>query len=372
MENLQSPLYDWHVHAGAKLADFGGWQMPIEYPKAITTHSGAEIPAGGVLAEHNAVRTSVGVFDVSHLGKIEVHGISALKFLNRIFTNDLNRIGHGQAQYNLLCDEDGGVIDDVIIYRYDDARFLIIPNAANCSTVYQVLEAANDCGLTITNAHLKYGVLAVQGQLSRKVLEAIGISVELDYMEFATVGEMIICRTGYSGEHGYELIPAWDKTETMWNALVDALSLEGGYVCGLGARDTLRTEMGYPLHGHELSLEISPLQANAGWAVALSKGHMHGFDALTREKQSGVARISRGLKSLDRGIPRAEMNVLDSDGNQVGVVTSGTFSPTLKVGIGLALLDPKIAIGQKLLIDVRGRMSEVEVTRPPFVPSHVR
>jgi len=372
---MESPLFEWHSRVGAKLADFGGWQMPIEYPKAI-----ASMTAGGVIAEHCAVRESVGIFDVSHLGKIEVSGVGSLLFLNRIFTNDLNRIGHGSAQYNLLCDETGGVIDDLIIYRYSDEKFLLVPNAANCARVFAVLEAANDLGLTIKNAHHDYGVLAVQGPRSKELLAAIGVSIELDYMAFSEVslpnheklGKVILCRTGYTGEFGYELLPAWDSTLPLWELLVAAVGDFDGRVCGLGARDTLRTEMGYPLHGHELSLHISPLQANAGWAVVLGKGEFHGHDAIATEKAYGVPRIMRGLLALDRGIPRGGMRVTDGTGAEVGEVTSGTFSPTLKTGIGLALLKPDIAVGVQLFIDVRGRPSLVQVVKPPFVPSHVR
>ena len=372
---MESPLFDWHSQVGAKLADFGGWQMPIEYPKAIGSSS-----PGGVIAEHTAVRESVGIFDVSHLGKIEVSGVGALLFLNRIFTNDLDRIGHGSAQYNLLCDESGGVIDDLIIYRYDEEKFFLVPNAANCAAVFAVLEAANDLGLTIKNAHHDFGVLAVQGPRSKELLALIGVVVELDYMAFTEVavpghdelGSVIICRTGYTGEFGYELIPAWSSTLALWELLVASLHQVEGRVCGLGSRDTLRTEMGYPLHGHELSLEITPLQANAGWAVALGKSHFHGHDALTTEKGTGVPRILRGLLAQDRGIPRGGMKVLDPHGDVVGEVTSGTFSPTLKVGIGLALLLPNIPLDTELAIDLRGRSSVVKVVRPPFVPSHVR
>jgi aminomethyltransferase len=372
---MESPLYEWHSQVGAKLADFGGWQMPIEYPKAIGTMS-----PGGVIAEHNAVREVVGIFDVSHLGKIEVSGIGSLIFLNRIFTNDLNRIGHGSAQYNLLCDETGGVIDDLIIYRYNEEKFFLVPNAANCASVFAVLEEANDMGLSIRNSHRDFGVLAVQGPKSKELIAKIGVEVDLDYMAFTEVtvpghmelGSVIICRTGYTGEFGYELIPTWSSTLPLWELLVAAVQGVGGRVCGLGARDTLRTEMGYPLHGHELTLQISPLQANAGWAVALGKVHFHGHDALATEKAHGVSRILRGLLSLDRGIPRGGMSVMDFTGAEVGVVTSGTFSPTLKVGIALALLKPDIAIGSELTIDVRGRSSLVQVVKPPFVESHVR
>ena len=372
---MESPLFDWHFAAGAKLADFGGWQMPIEYPRAI-----GPIAAGGVIAEHTAVREMVGIFDVSHLGKIEVSGLGALIFLNRIFTNDLERIGRGSAQYNLLCDESGGVIDDLIIYRYTEDKFLLVPNAANCAAVFAELDSANDLGLTIRNAHCDYGVLAVQGPLSDKVLTSIGIEVALDYMAFTEVtipgheslGQIIICRTGYTGEFGYELIPSWSATPPLWDLLVEAVEQVGGRVCGLGARDTLRTEMGYPLHGHELSLDISPLQANAGWAVALGKPRFHGRDKLIAEKEEGVSRILRGLLAQDRGIPRGGMSVFNRSGEVVGEVTSGTYSPTLKNGIGLALIKPDIAMGTELTIDIRGRASVVKVVKPPFVPSHVR
>ena len=377
MENaaLESPLYKWHINAGAKMAHFGGWQMPIEYGKEI-----GALSAGGVIAEHTAVRTSVGIFDVSHLGKIEIKGEGALAFLNKIITNDLNKIGNANAQYNLLCDESGGVIDDLIVYRYSEDHLFLIPNAANCASVYDVLVAANDQGLEITNAHKSYGVLAVQGPKSVAFLKELGIEANLDYMAFTEItiagkealGKVIICRTGYTGEFGYELLPAWSSATQLWEYMFQALGKFDGRVCGLGSRDTLRTEMGYPLHGHELSLEISPLQASAGWAVALSKSEFHGKNALVGEKEKGVGRILRGLLSQDRGIPRAGMNVIDGNDQVVGIITSGTFSPTLKAGIGLALIKPAIAIGSALKIDVRGRTSDVIVTKPPFVPSHVR
>lgn len=372
---MESPIFSWHVEVGAKLADFGGWQMPIEYPKAI-----GSLTPGGVISEHTTVRESVGIFDVSHLGKIEVSGVGALAFLNRIITNDLNRIGHGSAQYNLLCADTGGVVDDLIIYRYDDENFFLVPNAANCAAVFEILVTANDLGLSIKNAHRDYGVLAVQGPKSKELLSMLGLKIELDYMAFTEVqipghealGNVIVCRTGYTGEFGYELIPQWNSTLPLWKLLVTAVESIGGRVCGLGARDTLRTEMGYPLHGHELSLEISPLQASAGWAVVLAKSNFHGHDALVAEKANGPTRVLRGLLSQDRGIPRGEMNVCDATGAIVGVVTSGTFSPSLKSGIGLALIRPDIAIGSELTIDVRGRPCVVKVVKPPFVESHVR
>ncbi len=374
MSDLKSPLYDWHVDQAAKMADFGGWQMPIEYPAG--TIAGAP---GGVIAEHNAVRERVGLFDVSHLGKIEITGEGALDFVNSIVTNDLIKISDGSAQYNLICNNDGGVIDDLIVYRRGVSDLFLIPNAANCKEVFEVFSAQAPAGITVVNAHKKFGVLALQGPDSAKVAVKLGLSVDFDYMAFSEglipgyepLGSVIVCRTGYTGEFGFEIIPSWEQSQAVWNLLCGLIAQFDGRVCGLGSRDTLRTEMGYPLHGHELSLEISPLQASAGWAVALGKAEFHGRQALVREKEQGVKRFLRGIKSLDRAIPRGEMQV-SQNGQTVGVVTSGTFSPTLKSGIGLALISREIKVGEIVQIDVRGRVSDVEVVKAPFVPSHVR
>ena len=372
---MKSPIFDWHHNAGAKLADFGGWDMPIEYPKgAIDGFS------GGVLAEHAAVRERVGLFDVSHLGKISVQGEGALEFLNTMITNDLLRITSGSAQYNLLCDASGGVIDDLIVYQKSDTDFFLIPNAANCADVFSVLHKNAPAGITVVNVHEGYGVFAVQGPLSTKVMESLGLSLDLDYMQFteveipghADLGKVIVCRTGYTGEFGYELLPVWSSALELWELLVKEIAAHDGRVCGLGSRDTLRTEMGYPLHGHELSREISPMQANSGWAVALAKPYFEGSAALVLEKSTGVSRIMRGLLVSDRGIPRAGMNVLGSEDQQLGTITSGTFSPTLKTGIALGLISPTIKIGDEVTIDVRGRKSTATVVKLPFVPSHVR
>lgn len=363
------------MDAGAKMADFGGWDMPIEYP-----HFEVNGQVGGVISEHTAVRNSVGLFDVSHLGKLSISGDGAVDFLNSVITNDLSRISNGSAQYTLLCNEEGGVIDDLIVYRKADNNLFLVPNAANCSAVEKTLRDFAPSGIQISNLHKTFGVIAIQGPSTSSVMQALGINLELDYMEFTEttiehhedLGEVIICRTGYTGEFGFELIPSWEKTEQLWELLLVQAKLQGGRVCGLGARDTLRTEMGYPLHGHELSLSITPLEASASWALVMSKATFNGKAALEKQKASGLSRRVKGLKSLDRGIPRSGMQVLDLDGNTVGIVTSGTFSPTLKAGIALALVKPDIGVGQHLRIDVRGRLSEVEVVTPPFVPSRVR
>jgi aminomethyltransferase len=363
---LRSPLYDRHVELGAKLADFGGWEMPIEY-----TASG-----GGVLKEHAAVRESVGIFDVSHLGKATVRGPGAAVFVNSCLSNDLGRIEPGKAQYTLCCDESGGVVDDLIAYLVSEDEVFLVPNAANTAEVVRRLAAAAPDGVDVLGQHSDFGVLAVQGPKSTAVLEELGLPHSQDYMGYADAlfngAPVRICRTGYTGEHGYELIPAWDDTVALWNALEAVARGLDGMPAGLGARDTLRTEMGYPLHGQDLSLSISPLQARSGWAVGWKKDAFWGRDALRAEKEAGPARLLWGIESLDRGIPRAHMAVLADDGTTVGEVTSGTFSPTKKIGIGLALLAPSVAEGDEVAVDVRGRQAAVRVVKPPFVESHVR
>ena len=346
------------------MADFGGWLMPIEYP------------ASGVLAEHAAVRERVGLFDVSHLGKASVKGIGALDFLNGILTNDLNRISDGMAQYTMLCNDEGGVIDDLIAYRNSSDDIFLVPNASNTSDVVANIESQIVPGLEIKNLHTEYAVLALQGPATAQVLNSLGVESTIDYMSFSKVEiagcEVILCRTGYTGEFGFELLPLWKDAEKVWDTLVAAIAPVGGVVCGLGARDTLRTEMGYPLHGHELSLDITPVQASASWAVGWKKEKFSGDTVLRSERTNGPRRFLHGLKPLDRGIPRAGMAVKDSDGIEVGIVTSGTFSPTLKNGIALALLDTSVTLGTVVVIDVRGRESQAEVVALPFVQSHVR
>jgi aminomethyltransferase len=365
---LTSPLYDRHVALGAKLADFGGWQMPIEYAAS----------GGGVLREHAAVREAVGLFDVSHLGKADVVGAGAAGFVNSCLSNDLDRITPGRAQYTLCCTDGGGVVDDLIAYLVGPDEVFLVPNAANTAEVVRRLAAAAPAGVRVIDRHRDFAVLAVQGPRSADVLAALGLPADQDYMAYADAawdGRAVrVCRTGYTGEHGYELIPAWADAGAVWDALAEVVTSLGGRPAGLGARDTLRTEMGYPLHGQDLSPEISPLQARSGWAVGWRKTAFWGRAALLAEKQAGPRRTLRGLEALDRGIPRAHMPVLAADGSAVGEVTSGTFSPTRRVGIGLALIDTvaEIADGDEVVLDVRGRRSAARVVAPPFVPSHVR
>lgn len=364
MDLLHSPLHDRHLELGAKLAEFGGWQMPLEYA------------GGGVLAEHAAVREAAGIFDVSHLGKALVRGSGAAAFVNRCFTNDLDRIAPGQAQYTLCCDEDGGTVDDLIAYLRSDFEVFLIPNAANTASVVRRLQAQAPEGIEILDLHREHAVLAVQGPLSDEVLEAAQLPISHDYMSFVDARiaghEVTVCRTGYTGERGYELVVPTSGAVDVWDAVVAAGEPFGLRPCGLGARDTLRTEMGYPLHGHELSAEISPVMARAGWAVGWAKPEFWGRDVLTQQRAEKTVRTLRGLRASGRGIPRPGMVVADEAGSTLGEITSGTFSPTLRQGIALALLDPGVPDGATVTVDVRGRSEAFVVTKPPFVQPSTR
>jgi aminomethyltransferase len=361
---LLSPLHERHVAAGARFAAFGGWSMPLEYGGA------------GILAEHAAVRTAVGIFDVSHLGKARVSGPGAAAFVNRCLTADLARIAPGQAQYTLLCDDAGGVVDDLIAYLIGPDEVFLIPNAANAGTVVATLAATAPAGVAVTDEHEAHAVLAVQGPHADEVLAAAGLPVGHAYMSFVVVSHagapLIVCRTGYTGERGYELVTPVAAAPALWDAVLAAGEPYGLQPAGLGARDTLRTEMGYPLHGQDLSRDITPVQARLGWAVGWKKESFLGDAALRAEKETGPRRVLRGLRAVGRGIPRPAMTVRDADGEPVGAVTSGTFSPTLKTGIALALLRPDVAEDALVTVDVRQRREQFVVTRPPFVTPGVR
>jgi aminomethyltransferase len=363
----RGPLHTSHAQAGATLGPFGGWEMPISYP------------GGGVVAEHTAVREAVGVFDVTHLGKISITGPGAAEFVNSCFTADLAKIGPGHAQYTLCCAQDGGVVDDMIIYLVGPDEVFCVPNAANAGEVGRRLAAAAPPRVTVTDQHHTYAVLAVQGPRSAELLAAVGLAAGTDvlgYMAFADVGHdgapVRVGRTGYTGERGYELLPPWDHAPALWAALLAAAGPLGGRACGLGARDTLRTEMGYPLHGQDLGPDITPLQGGLSWAIGWDKPAFWGREALRAERDRGPSRQLRGLRATGRGVPRAHMAVRSPAGAPLGETTSGTFSPTLRTGIALALLDPAVRPGDSVEIDVRGRALPCEVVKPPFVPSHVR
>jgi aminomethyltransferase len=361
-ELLRSPLHDRHVAAGARFGEFGGWEMPLAYP-------GASGGGGGTVAEHQAVRGAVGIFDVSHLGKLSVTGPGAREFLNSALTNDLFRIEPGYAQYTLCCTETGGVVDDLIAYVNSDDDVFLIPNAANTSGLGKLLSDAAPAGIEVKDQHRAFAVIAVQGPKSPQLLADLGLASDHPYMSHVHTdwkGEpLIVCRSGYTGERGYELIPRWDAAGDIWDALVEA----GGMPCGLGARDTLRTEMGYPLHGQDLSAEISPVAARLGWAVGWKKPAFWGREALLAEREAPT-RLLWGLR-ISTGIARPGMAVSGSGTSISGTVTSGTFSPTLGAGIALAILSGAQE-GDEVSVDVRGRSVAATVVKPPFVSASPR
>ena len=360
---LHGPLEDRHRQQGASFAEFGGWLMPVSY--------------AGTVSEHNATRSTVGLFDVSHLGKALIRGPGAAQFVNSALTNDLGRIEPGKAQYTLCCNDSGGVIDDLIAYFVGPDEIFLVPNAANTAAVVAALQSAAPAELTVSDRHRSFAVLAVQGPRSTDVLAELGLPTDMDYMGYADAEleavPVRVCRSGYTGEHGYELLPPWDSSGVVFDALLAAVTRADGQLAGLGARDTLRTEMGYPLHGHELSADISPLQARCGWAIGWKKDAFFGRDALLAEKSAGPRRLLRGLRMRGRGVLRPGLTVL-AGGNPVGVTTSGTFSPTLQAGIALALIDTDAGVedGQEVTVDVRGRAAECEVVKPPFVELKTR
>jgi aminomethyltransferase len=346
-----SPLDAEHRRLDAKIVPFGGWEMPLQYPT-------------GTLAEHRACRTACAVFDVSHLGTVRVEGPDAFDRLQRAFTNDLAKIGPGRAQYTHLLADDGSVVDDIIVWWLPDDgsgpdRFDVVPNASNTSGV---IAAIGGLDVTATRA-----VLAVQGPSSRRVLATvIPDAVEVARNHVREVewrgADCVVAGTGYTGEDGVEIAVPTSKAAELWNALVEA----GATPCGLGARDTLRLEAGLPLHGHELGAGITPLQAGLGWVVAWNKGEFTGRAALVAERERGVHRRLVGVSTLGRRPPRDGCVVL-VDGREVGVVTSGNFSPTLEHGIALAFVRPDLNVGTRVVIDVRGTAIEGQITSSRFL-----
>ncbi|HEX9342029.1 MAG TPA: glycine cleavage system aminomethyltransferase GcvT [Actinomycetota bacterium] len=358
----RSPLDAVHRRLRAKMGAFAGWDMPIEY--------------AGTLSEHRAVREAVGVFDLSHLGKVEVRGPGAYDTLQHALSNDLDRLTEeGAAQYTLCLSDDGGIVDDLIAYREADG-YLLVPNAANWPAVADAVRASAHRGDTEVTPRPDLAVIAVQGPAAPELLDGLFEEADgLPYMHQAPItwsgATARLCRTGYTGERGYELIVPGERAPALWDELFDRGEQLGAVPCGLGARDTLRLEMGYPLHGNDISTATDPFMARLGWAVRMDKPAFRGKPALLERKQSGPERLLVGLVATDRLIPRHGMAVLDPDdpdGRPIGEVTSGTFSPTLRHGIALAYVVPAFAKdGTGLLVDVRGRRCSTRVTRPPFV-----
>jgi aminomethyltransferase len=359
-----SPLHDRHVALGAKFSEFGGWSMPLEYPT-------------GVVKEHTTVRESVGIFDVSHLGKVMVSGPGAAAYVNATLSNDLDKIHPGKAQYTLCCDATtGGIVDDLIAYLHDDEHVLLVPNAANSAEVARRLRESAPEGIKVIDHHDEYVVLAVQGTKADETLAKVGLPVGHEYMSFVEAdfagSGVVVCRTGYTGERGYELIAKNAVAGELWDAIMAAGEEFGIVACGLGARDTLRTEMGYPLHGQDITIDVTPNQARLGWAVGWKKDAFWGRDVLLAEKEAGPKRLLRGLVAVGRGIPRPGMGITLTVDVPLADVTSGTFSPTLKKGIGMALIPTMVNPDAEVGVDVRGRREIFQLVSPPFVQTQVK
>jgi aminomethyltransferase len=355
-ELKRTPLYERHRRAGARMVPFAGWEMPVQYE--------------GVRQEHIAVRTGAGLFDVSHMGEIETRGERAADFLRHLLTNDVEKIGAGGAQYSLLCREDGGVLDDLFTYRFpgDEAgRFLTVVNAANAGSdlAWFARQAEQWEGVEVSDRSSDYAMLALQGPAAISIVGPLleqEVPGRFHFAETAVSGTpALVCRTGYTGEDGVELLVAPDAAETVWDALVAA----GAKPAGLGARDTLRLEVCYPLYGNDLTAERTPIEAGLKWACALDKDFV-GVERLREQAERGTAERLVPFKLTGKGIPRPGCSVL-AGGEQVGLVTSGTLSPCLEIGIGMAYLRTDLAApGTEIEIDVRGKQRPAQVESKPL------
>jgi aminomethyltransferase len=359
-ELKKTPLNEAHRAAGGKMVDFGGWDMPVQY-------------SAGVIAEHLATREKAGLFDVSHMGEIWVEGEDAIRFVNRLTTNDVTKLVDGQAHYSALCYENGTVVDDLLVYRFDADKLLLVVNASTTGKDWEwITSNKGDENITLTNASADYCQIAVQGPKALEIaqkLTDVNLS-EIKYYHF-TVDKFdgvdaIISRTGYTGEDGFEIYADAHLAEQIWNDLLDAGKEFGILPAGLAARNTLRLESGMSLYGHEISDEITPLEANLGWICKLKKGEFIGQAALLKQKEEGLDRRLVGFEMKDKGIARDDFAVI-IDGEKLGYVTSGSPAPYLKKNIGLAFVPIEFAnIGQEIKIDVRGKHLAAEIVPIPF------
>ena len=350
-----TPLLDRHLALGARVVEFAGWDMPLQYP-------------GGVLAEHRAVREAAGLFDVSHLGSVWIEGPVAAGWLNTLFTNDLAKAPPGRAQYTLLLTPEGGVVDDIIVWHLAEGCW-VIPNASNTDAVVDILNREENLpDVEGVDRSQEMAILALQGPRAREVAEAAGLVfperfdvLTLDEREGAVAG------TGYTGEEGCEFMVPNEYAGELWDRLLEAGRPLGLLPCGLGARDTLRLEMGYPLHGHEMDQTVSPYEAGLGWVVSRTKGPFRGSEALA-DGPSAARRRLVGIEMRDKGIPRPGCPVIVND-DPLGVVTSGNFSPTLGAGIALARIDAAahLPLATPVDVEIRRKRSSGHIVKPPFV-----
>jgi aminomethyltransferase len=344
-----SPLDAAHRALGAKMGAFAGWDMPISY--------------AGTLSEHENVRARAGIFDVSHLGKLLVTGARAAEFLDSQLTNRMTDLLPGRARYTLICDENAGIVDDLIVYVLPDGRHLVVPNAGNRDAVFERLRDAAPADVNVEV--LDWTTLAVQGPRAPEIVGArFPFAKELGYMHVGAEGGVVVARSGYTGERGFEVFTAAADGSRVWNELLEGVRAAGGGACGLAARDTLRLEMGYPLHGNDIDRTTTPAEAGLTWAVKLAGREFPGARAL---RESEPKRRLAGIRMHDKVIPRAHCAVLRFD-QQIGETTSGTLSPTLRQGIALAYVRADDAVvGAPVDVEVRGKRGHGEIVDPPFV-----
>ncbi len=360
MSALQrTPLRDFHAAHGARLVDFAGWEMPVQYRS--------------ILEEHKAVRRAAGLFDVSHMGEVDVRGPEAEKFLNQLVTNDVSKLFPGRVLYSPMCYPTGGVVDDLLVYMRASEDYFLCINAGNIAKDLAWLhEQAKGFAVTVTDRSDDYALLAIQGPRAAAIVQSItGAKLDLiKYYHFAegTVAGVhcIISRTGYTGEDGFELYHAKSEAVGLAEAILLAGAPHGLELVGLGARDSLRLEAGYPLYGHEITADISPLTAGLGWTVKLDKPDFNGHAALVAEKKNGAPQKVVFFKTGDRRIVRADTPVLDAAGATVGRVLSGTLSPIINEAIGSALVTTESA-ATPLAVDIRGTLIQLQLVKPPFV-----
>jgi len=357
-ELKRTPLFDCYAKYGGKTIDFGGWELPVQF--------------SSIKEEHDAVRNRAGLFDVSHMGEIFVEGPGAKAYLQKLLSNDISKIAIGSAQYNAMCYENGGVVDDLLTYHLDDNRYLLCVNAANIEKDFEWMLSQKFGDVTITNKSNDYAQIALQGPLAEEVLQTLTSEnlVNIKYFKFKDDVEVLghsvlVSRSGYTGEDGFEIYGTPEAIIDLWDKILEAGKEKGVLPAGLGARDTLRFESCLPLYGQELSAQITPLEAGIGFAVKLNTDFI-GRDALAAQKEAGLKRKLVGIEMIGKGIPRHGYKVW-KDGQQIGEVTTGTQSPMTKRNIGLALMDASLAtIGTELEIEIRGKFIPAVVVETPF------
>jgi aminomethyltransferase len=349
-----------HIKAGAKMVPFAGYNMPVQY--------------AGINAEHETVRKGVGVFDVSHMGEFILKGEKAIDLIQLVTSNDVSKLYDGKVQYSCLPNKEGGIVDDLLVYRIDEKTYMLVVNASNIEKDWDWISSFNTFGVEMKNISDKTSLLAIQGPKAAEALQSL-TDIDLASMEyytfkkgkFAGVDNVLVSATGYTGAGGFEIYFENSHAEQIWDAIFNAGAPFGIKPIGLGARDTLRLEMGFCLYGNDIDDTTSPLEAGLGWITKFSKTFVNS-DALQQQKQSGVTRKLVGFEMIDRGIPRHGYDIVDADGNKIGVVTSGTQSPSLQKAIGMGYVETPLAKeGTDIYISIRDNKIKAQVVKPPFI-----